>query len=248
MSQPVLSVRSIEKSFGGIKAVRGVSFDVHKGEILGLIGPNGSGKSTLFNCILGQLEPDAGQVHVNGRDVSGLRPSKLTRLGVGRTFQQLSVFPKMSVFDNIVLAGQEHRGTMLSRLFGPSDAGLTTIAERMISFFRLNHLQGTLAGALSYGQQKLLDAAMAFMADPTLVLLDEPAGGVNLTMLAHLRERLAAYNAEHGTTFVVIEHNMEFVMSLCTRIIVLAEGAVIAEGTPDEIRSNQTVIDAYLGG
>jgi branched-chain amino acid transport system ATP-binding protein len=248
MSQPVLSVRSIEKTFGGIKAVRGVSFDVHKGEILGLIGPNGSGKSTLFNCILGQLEPDAGQVHVNGHDVSGLRPSKLNRLGVGRTFQQLSVFPKMSVFDNIVLAGQEHRGTMLSRLFGPSDAGLTADAEGMISFFRLNHLRGTLAGSLSYGQQKLLDAAMAFMAGPALVLLDEPAGGVNLTMLAHLRERLAAYNAEHGTTFVVIEHNMEFVMSLCTRVIVLAEGVVIAEGTPDEIRSNQTVIDAYLGG
>jgi branched-chain amino acid transport system ATP-binding protein len=248
MSQPVLSVRSIEKSFGGIKAVRGVSFDVNKGEILGLIGPNGSGKSTLFNCILGQLEPDVGQVHVNGRDVSSLRPSELNMLGVGRTFQQLSVFPKMSVFDNIVLAGQEHRGTMLSRLFGPSDAGLTADAERMISFFRLSHLRGTLAGSLSYGQQKLLDAAMAFMAGPALVLLDEPAGGVNLTMLAHLRERLAAYNAEHGTTFVVIEHNMEFVMSLCTRVIVLAEGAVIAEGTPDEIRSNQTVIDAYLGG
>lgn len=248
MSQPVLSVRSIEKSFGGIKAVRDVSFDVYKGEILGLIGPNGSGKSTLFNCILGQLEPDAGQVQVNGHDVSGLRPSKLNRLGVGRTFQQLAVFPQMSVFDNIVLAGQEHRGTMLSRLFGSSDAGLAADAERMISFFRLNHLRDTLAGSLSYGQQKLLDAAMAFMAGPTLVLLDEPAGGVNLTMLSQLKERLAAYNAEHGTTFVVIEHNMEFVMSLCTRILVLAEGAIIAEGTPDEIRSNQTVIDAYLGG
>ncbi len=248
MSRPILSVRSIEKSFGGIKAVRGVSLDVYKGEILGLIGPNGSGKSTLFNCILGQLEPDAGQVHVNGFDVSGLRPSKLNRLGVGRTFQQLAVFPQMSVFDNIVLAGQEHRGTMLSRLFGPSDAGLAADAERMISFFRLDHLRDTLAGSLSYGQQKLLDAAMAFMAGPTLVLLDEPAGGVNLTMLSHLKERLAAYNAEHGTTFVVIEHNTEFVMSLCTRIVVLAEGAIIAEGTPDEIRSNQTVIDAYLGG
>lgn len=248
MSQPVLSIRGIEKSFGGIKAVRNVSFYVRKGEILGLIGPNGSGKSTLFNCILGQLEPDAGQVHVNGFDVSGLRPSKLNRLGVGRTFQQLAVFPQMSVFDNIVLAGQEHRGTMLSRLFGPSDAGLAADAERMISFFRLNHLRDTLAGSLSYGQQKLLDAAMAFMAGPTLVLLDEPAGGVNLTMLSHLKERLATYNAEHGTTFVVIEHNMEFVMSLCTRIVVLAEGAIIAEGTPDEIRSNQTVIDAYLGG
>ncbi|WP_378950051.1 ABC transporter ATP-binding protein [Mesorhizobium sp. ANAO-SY3R2] len=248
MNTPVLSVRNIEKSFGGIRAVRDVSFDVHKGEILGLIGPNGSGKSTLFNCILGQLALEAGQVEVNGRNVSGMRASDLNKLGVGRTFQQLSVFPKMSVLDNIILAGQEHRGTMLSRLFGPSDGGLTAEAERLISFFRLTHLRDTLAGSLSYGQQKLVDAAMAFMAGPSLVLLDEPAGGVNLTMLANLKERLVAYNAEHGTTFVVIEHNMEFVMSLCTRIIVLAEGGIIAEGTPDEIRSNQTVIDAYLGG
>jgi len=248
MSAPILSVRNIDKSFGGIRAVRGVSFDVHKGEILGLIGPNGSGKSTLFNCILGQLSPEAGQVEVNGHDVSGMRASDLNRLGVGRTFQQLSVFPKMSVIDNIILAGQEHHGSMLSRLFGPSDAGLTQEAERLIAFFRLTHLRDTLAGSLSYGQQKLVDAAMAFMAGPGLVLLDEPAGGVNLTMLANLKERLVAYNAEHGTTFVVIEHNMEFVMSLCTRIIVLAEGSIIAEGSPDEIRSNQTVIDAYLGG
>lgn len=248
MSGPVLSVRNIEKSFGGIRAVRGVSFDVRKGEVLGLIGPNGSGKSTLFNCILGQLPPDAGEVSVQGRPVSGLRACDLNRLGVGRTFQQLSVFPKMTVLDNIILAGQEHHGTMLSRLFGAPDAGLTQEAERMIAFFRLSHLRDELAGSLSYGQQKLVDAAMAFMAGPSLVLLDEPAGGVNLTMLSHFKDRLAAYNAEHGTTFVVIEHNMEFVMSLCTRIIVLAEGAIIAEGTPEEIRSNQTVIDAYLGG
>lgn len=248
MSTSVLSVRDIEKSFGGIRAVDGVSFDVRKGEILGLIGPNGSGKSTLFNCILGQLRPEKGEVTVNGRNVSGMRASDLNKLGVGRTFQQLSVFPKMTVLDNIVLAGQEHHGSMLSRLFGPSDAGLTEEADRMISFFRLNHLRDTLAGSLSYGQQKLVDAAMAFMAGPSLVLLDEPAGGVNLTMLGNLKERLIAYNAEHGTTFVVIEHNMEFVMSLCSRIIVLAEGRIIAEGTPDEIRSNQTVIDAYLGG
>lgn len=248
MSPPVLSVRNIEKRFGGIHAVRDVSFEVRKGEILGLIGPNGSGKSTLFNCILGQLRPDAGEVEVNGRNVSGMRASDLNKLGVGRTFQQLSVFPKMTVLDNIILAGQEHHGSMLSRLFGPNDAGLTEEAERLISFFRLSHLKDTLAGSLSYGQQKLVDAAMAFMAGPSLVLLDEPAGGVNLTMLANLRERLTAYNAEHGTTFVVIEHNMEFVMSLCTRIIVLAEGGVIAEGKPEEIRANQMVIDAYLGG
>ncbi|MBB4576590.1 ABC transporter ATP-binding protein [Rhizobium lentis] len=248
MNTPILSVRNIGKSFGGIRAVDGVSFEVHKGEILGLIGPNGSGKSTLFNCILGQLTPDAGEVTVNGKNVSGMRASDLNKLGVGRTFQQLSVFPKMSVLDNVILAGQEHHGTMLSRLFGPGDAGLMAEAERMIAFFRLGHLRDTLAGSLSYGQQKLVDAAMAFMAGPSLVLLDEPAGGVNLTMLANLKDRLVAYNAEHGTTFVVIEHNMEFVMSLCSRIIVLAEGNIIAEGTPDEIRSNQTVIDAYLGG
>lgn len=248
MTPPVLSIRHIDKSFGGIHAVRNVSFDVNQGEILGLIGPNGSGKSTLFNCILGQLSPDSGEVQVNGSKVSGLRASDLNKLGVGRTFQQLSVFPKMSVIDNIILAGQEHKGTMMSRLFGPGDAGLTQEAENMIAFFRLNHLRDELAGSLSYGQQKLVDAAMAFMAGPSLVLLDEPAGGVNLTMLSSLKDRLIAYNAEHGTTFIVIEHNMEFVMSLCTRIIVLAEGSIIAEGTPDEIRSNQMVIDAYLGG
>ena len=245
---PILSVENIDKRFGGIHAVRGVSFDVHRGEILGLIGPNGSGKSTLFNCILGQILPSTGEVRVEGSDVTGMRASALSKMGVGRTFQQLSVFPKMTVIDNIILAGQEHRGTMFSRLFAASDAGLTAEAERLIAFFRLAHLRDELAGSLSYGQQKLVDVAMALMAGPGIVLLDEPAGGVNLTMLAHLKERLVAYNTEHGTTFVVIEHNMEFVMSLCTRIIVLAEGSIIAEGTPDEIRSNKTVIDAYLGG
>lgn len=248
MTDTVLNVRNISKSFGGIHAVRDVSFTVEKGEVLGLIGPNGSGKSTLFNCVLGQLKPNVGDVQINGHQVGSMRASHLNKLGVGRTFQQLSVFPQMSVLDNIILAGQEHHGSMLTRLFGPSDAGLTEAADQMIQFFRLEHLRDEMAGSLSYGQQKLVDAAMAFMAGPSLVLLDEPAGGVNLTMLANLKERLETYNREHGTTFVVIEHNMEFVMSLCTRIIVLAEGAIIAEGTPDEIRSNQQVIDAYLGG
>lgn len=247
MSDTVLSIRNISKSFGGIHAVRDVSFEVRKGEVLGLIGPNGSGKSTLFNCVLGQLRPDTGGVTVNGKEVAGKRACELSKLGVGRTFQQLSVFPEMTVLDNIILAGQEHKGSMFSRLFGAADAGLTEEADQMIAFFKLNHLRDELAGSLSYGQQKLVDAAMAFMANPALVLLDEPAGGVNLTMLGHLKERLKAYNREHDTTFVVIEHNMEFVMSLCTRIVVLAEGAIIAEGTPEEIRANQTVIDAYLG-
>jgi branched-chain amino acid transport system ATP-binding protein len=243
----VLEIHDIKKHFGGIRAVDGVSFDVNKGEILGLIGPNGCGKSTLFNAVLGQLEPTAGRVMLDGNDITGMRPAKLSRLGVSRTFQLLQVFPEMSVRENLILAGQEHRGTMVSRLFGPRDAALGEAADRMIAFFKMSHLAGEKAGGLSYGQQKLLDAAMAFMAGPRLVLLDEPAGGVNLTMLGALKERLRAINIELGATFVVIEHNMEFVMSLCQRVVVMAEGRVLAIGTPAEIRANPAVIDAYLG-
>ena len=243
----VLEVRNLRKSFGGIVAVDDVSFDVEEKEILGIIGPNGSGKSTLFNCILGQLQPTAGDVRLDGRAVTGMRPCDLNRLGVSRTFQLLQVFPNLTVRANLLLAGQEHQGSMLSRLVGRRDAGLAAAAEQMLGFFRLGHLADEEAESLSYGQQKLLDVAMAFMARPRLALLDEPAGGVNPTMLAGLSERLKAINAEQGATFVVIEHNMEFVMDLCDRILVLAEGRIIAQGDPASVRANPRVIVAYLG-
>ena len=243
----VLEVRGLAKSFGGIRAVDAVSFEVREGEILGIIGPNGSGKSTLFNCILGQLRPSSGEVLVDGRTVTGMRPCDLNRLGVSRTFQLLQVFPQLTVRENLLLAGQEHRGSMWARLLGPRDAGLGEAAEAMISFFRLERLAGERAGALSFGQQKVLDAAMAFMAGPRLVLLDEPAGGVNAELLAEQRAHLASLNSHRRTTFVVIEHNMEFVMSLCTRILVLAEGRIISQGSPEAVRADPAVIEAYFG-
>ncbi len=243
----ILSVRDIKKIYGAIQAVGGVSFDVEPGEILGVIGPNGSGKTTLFNSILGQIKPDAGKVEFEGKDISGGSPLELSRLGVGRTFQNLQVFGKLSLRDNLILAAQEHTGTFWGRMFASPDNGFADRAQEMLDLFRLNHVADLPAGSLSYGQQKLVDIAMAFMPKPRLVLLDEPCAGVNPSLVDGLRELLVELNKKQGGSFIVIEHNMDFIMKLCHRVVCMVEGKVLAVGKPEEIQGNRAVLEAYLG-
>ena len=245
---PVVRVRGMGKAFGGIKAVDDVSFDVHDGEILGVIGPNGCGKTTLFNCILGQYRPDRGRVELAGRDVSRWPPHRRANAGLARTFQLLQVFESMSVRDNLKTAAQEHIGSIGRRLFRRPDMGLGATVDPLIERFPLGHLADERAGNLSYGQQKLLDTAMAFVSRPAVLFLDEPAGGVNPTMLGDVRERIRDLNQNDGTTFAIIEHNMEFIFGLAHRIVVLEQGRVLMTGTPDEVRADPRVLEVYLGG
>ena len=247
MTGPLLKVTDLKKAYGAIQAVGGVSFEVMPGEIFGVIGPNGSGKTTMFNSVLGQIEPDAGRIELKGQDITGLSPQQLNQRGVGRTFQTLQVFSKMSVRDNLLVAAQEHQGSMWSRMFAPGDSGLGAKADALIDQFRIRHVADKKAGELSYGQQKLVDIAMAFMSEPDLVLLDEPCAGVNPSLVGGISSLLKELNKTQKGSFVVIEHNMDFVMDLCHRILVMVEGKVIAVGTPAEIRANRQVLDAYLG-
>ncbi len=251
MSTPLLEVSGLKKAYGAIRAVDGVSFQVMPGEIFGVIGPNGSGKTTMFNSVLGQIDPDEGRIELNGHDITGLSPMQLNQKGVGRTFQTLQVFGKMTVRDNLLVAAQEHHGSMWSRMFAPSDSGLGAKADALIDQFRIRHVAHKKAGELSYGQQKLVDIAMAFMSEPSLVLLDEPCAGVNPSLVGGIGRLLAELNrreaGRRACSFVVIEHNMDFVMALCHRILVMVEGTVMAVGTPAEIRANRQVLDAYLG-
>jgi branched-chain amino acid transport system ATP-binding protein len=247
---PVLRVSGLKKAYGAIKAVDGVSFDVMLGEIFGVIGPNGSGKTTMFNAVLGQIAPDEGRIELNGRDITRLSPQQLNQRGVGRTFQTLQVFPKMTVRDNLLVAAQEHLGSMWSRLFAPGRIGIEGLgakADALIDQFRIRHVAHQKAGELSYGQQKLVDIAMAFMSEPDLVLLDEPCAGVNPSLVGGISTLLAQLNRTRKGSFVVIEHNMDFVMALCHRILVMVEGRVLAVGTPAQIRADKAVLDAYLG-
>jgi branched-chain amino acid transport system ATP-binding protein len=243
---PLLEIRDLTKSFFKFSALSRVSLEVERGELLGIIGPNGSGKTTLFNCVTGVLRPSGGRVRFKGEDITGLSPDAVYRRGIARTFQLIQLFPEMTVLENMLMAAQERQGTLLGRLVHREEAAATDRAIGLLEYLGIAALKDNLASNLSYGQQKLLDFGMALMSEPEVILLDEPLAGVNPTMINNLVRHILALNAR-GHTFVVIEHNMEVVMSLCRRIVVLSQGERIAEGTPAEVADNPLVLDAYFG-
>jgi ABC-type branched-subunit amino acid transport system ATPase component len=240
----LLEIEDVGKRFGGVVALDRCSFGVPEGSVMGLIGPNGSGKTTLFNLITGFSRPDGGTITYDARRIGGLRPDQVSRRGIGRTFQLARIFPRLTVFQNLLVAV---RRPTLRRLISSASSGHETRrAEELLQFLGLARLAHEPAGRLSFGQQKLLELGAAIMARPRLVLLDEPAGGVNPVLLeavaAHIRELNAA-----GMTFLIVEHNMGFVTELCDSVVVLDHGRLIARGAPAEVSSNPLVLDAYLG-
>jgi len=249
----MLELRDLTKSFAGIRAVEQVSLTVEEGDFVSIIGPNGSGKTTVFNCITGFLRPDAGLVTFQSRDITRLAPYDIARLGLVRTFQSVRLFSKLSALDNLLVAIQQHQkesamGRYLrSATVSRHEAYARNRAMALLSRIHLEEHADKLAGELSYGQRKLLSIAAAIMPQPRLVLLDEPTAAVNPTAIVGIRDLLRELNAE-GQTFLLIEHNMEFVMALSRRVVVLDAGREVAQGSPEQVRSDARVLAAYLGG
>lgn len=241
---PILRTQNLSRRFGGIKAVDGCGINVEKGGITGLIGPNGSGKTTLFNLITGVIKPDAGNAYFEDQPIIKLSPSEICHLGLSRTFQITRLFWEMSVLENMIVPVRQ---VGFRTLLGPNMYNYEI--ERAMGFLDrvgLSHLKDEPARKLSFGQQKLLEFAAILMSDPDLILLDEPAGGVNPTMIRFIMDLIVELNNQ-GVTFLVVEHNMGVVMGLCTHVIVLDQGKTIAEGPPEVIRADPVVLDAYLG-
>ena len=239
----LLEVTTARKVFGGVRAVDDCSLRVEEGSITALIGPNGSGKTTLFNLITGYLKADGGEFRFRGRDVTGSDPGRLYRQGLTRTFQQARVFPHLSVVENLAVAGGYSWRQLLAPRISSRDRAR---AQALLEEFRMTHVAELQAAELSYGQCKLLEFAAVLMSEPRLVLLDEPTAGVNPVMIEamerHIRERNAA-----GVTFLVVEHDMQFVMRLCNPVVVLDNGREIFAGSPADVQRNPLVLDAYLG-
>jgi ABC-type branched-subunit amino acid transport system ATPase component len=240
----LLEVEKLSKRFGGVTAVDSCSLSLELGSITGLIGPNGSGKTTVFNLITGFIAQDSGDVRFEGRSIAGLGPSRIYGLGIGRTFQLARIFPRLTALENMLVPVR--RSGLRALFSGGQWHEEKARAMDMLAAMDISHVAGLLGGSLSYGQRKLLELAAVMMAKPQLVLLDEPAGGVNPALVERIGEHITELNRQ-GVTFLLVEHNMPFVMGLCHEVIVLHRGVVLARGGPDAIRSNSDVLDAYLG-
>ncbi|MDG1947374.1 MAG: ABC transporter ATP-binding protein [Amylibacter sp.] len=249
----MITINNLTKKFGGFTAVNNASLTIEKGSITGLVGPNGAGKTTLFNVIAGVYKPSQGTVFLDGKDITGLEPHQLFHRGLLRTFQIAHEFSTMTVRENLMMVPGEQSGEKLLDVWlNPSKIReeenlLRKKADEVIEFLEISHVANELAGNLSGGQKKLLELGRTMMVDAKIVFLDEVGAGVNRTLLNTIGDAIIRLNKERGYTFCVIEHDMEFIGRLCDPVIVMAEGGVLAKGTIDEIKSNEQVIEAYLG-
>ncbi|MEF8973338.1 MAG: ABC transporter ATP-binding protein [Haloarcula sp.] len=256
IESPLLEVDGLRKEFGGVVAVDGATFSVAEGSLTGLIGPNGAGKSTTFNCITGIHEPTGGRVTFDGQDITGLAPYTLANRGLVRTFQIARELSDMTVIENVMLAPGGQVGESAVRSVTPGlrgdvvrdEADVRDRAWETLEFFEIDHLAHENAGTLSGGQRKLLEMARVLMTDPEMILLDEPLAGVNPTLEEKLLERIHRLRREEGLTFLLVEHDMDVIMNNCEHIIVMHQGSVLAEGDAETIKSDERVLEAYLGG